>query len=65
MKKTSEEYLDSLLNRKISRKRRPSSREFLIDNQGEVPVWIMIAWLDANNEKAVINDGRIIKFTTR
>ena len=62
MKKTSEAYLDSLLGKKRAVKRK-SARQFLIDNQDEIPITVIVAYLDSIKEGAVINDGMIVNFS--
>jgi hypothetical protein len=56
-----EAYLDSLLGKKkVTRK---SARQYLIENQEEIPLTIITAYLASIRERAVINDGRIVNFT--
>ena len=62
MKKTSEAYLDSLLGKKRSVKRK-SARQYILDNQGEIPLTVIVAYLDSIKEGAVINDGKIVNFS--
>lgn len=61
MKKTTEAYLDSLLGKKKTT--RKSARQYLIEHQDEIPLTVITAYLVSINERAVINDGRIVNFT--
>lgn len=60
MKGTSEAYLDTLLTGK--NKAKTSPKQYIIDHQDELPLVVMVAYLDSIHEKAVISDGKIIGF---
>ena len=54
MKGTSEAYLDTLLTGK--NKAKTSPKQYLIDHQDELPLVVMVAYLDSIHEMAVISD---------
>jgi hypothetical protein len=60
MKGTSEAYLDELLTGRRTGKTSP--KQYIIDHQDELPLVVMVAYLDSIHERAVISDGRIIGF---
>lgn len=61
-KTTSEAYLDSLLGKKGSIKRK-SARQYIIEHQDEMPLTVIVAYLNSIKEGAIINDGRIVNFS--
>jgi len=62
MKRTSEAYLNTLLNGKAERAKL-SARQYLVEHQDDIPLVILISYLDSIREKAVINDGKIVGFS--
>ena len=62
MKRSSEAYLNNLLNGKAIRQKL-SAREYLIEHQDEVPLVILVNYVSSIGERLVINDGHIIKFS--
>lgn len=62
MKRSSEAYLNNLLNGKAIRQKL-SAREYLIEHQDEVPLVILVNYVASIGERLVINDGHIIKFS--
>lgn len=56
-----EAYLDTLLNGKGVRSKL-SARQYLIEHQDEIPLVILVSYIDSIHERAVINDGKIVKF---